>query len=109
MAKLLSGNREWWAPYADREEINSAEIAAADLPDVGLDNAPLGPVEPERIAGMRINFHCRRALKARSLKPKCLSAAARAQFQHRQSHLCASDVRLRSRQVKLTCLSRAAF
>jgi hypothetical protein len=81
--KLLSRHREWRARHAGRKEINSAEIAAADLTDVGVDNAPLGLSRSVLQEGASIST---RALKARGLKPKSLSTAARAQFQYRQSH-----------------------
>jgi hypothetical protein len=46
-AKPLARDREWGAGNATRNQVNSSEIATVHAANIGLEDMPMWPVEPE--------------------------------------------------------------
>jgi hypothetical protein len=85
-AQLLASDRKRRAWNATSEELDTAKVAAINVPDIGLDNAPLRAVQAQRRAGSRIDFDGGGAREPRRLKAQRLSATTGAKFNYRQPH-----------------------
>jgi hypothetical protein len=77
---LFSGNGEWRARKATRKQVYAAKTLGVYVVDVFFDDVPGGPVAAEGIAGVWVDFYCRRKMKASRLKTESLTPASGANF-----------------------------
>jgi hypothetical protein len=61
------GERRAW--HSTCEEINVRELGSAYVPYISLEDSPIGPVEQQRRAGVRIDFDRRDMLEAGLFQP----------------------------------------
>ncbi len=85
VTELPARDRERRAGHAPCEQVGAAEAAPVDVGNVVFDDLPVvAPIEPQRLAGVRVDFNGRGVAEARLLEPERLAARARADLQDGQ-------------------------